>query len=202
MHQIRITLSAGEVSILAAVLQNGIAVQTAVGCSISRLLSTVFGVTANSIGKRAQTVLLNGKAVDHLDSAIVWDGATLALSPAMPGLAGAMLRRGGNLAPMRSGITHDETAVAGPPHRGTVSIKFFGTLIRELGFPLLERGICVRRSDLSVILGGMCRHLRKRRVAASVDGFPTTVAALLGPHGLTRIAGDALSILRVGEAAP
>jgi hypothetical protein len=91
--------------------------------------------------------------VDDIDTALVRDGETLALAPAMPGLMGAMLRRGGYYAPMRSGITHRGDTAPRGIGEGRITVKLFGMALRELGPKLLERGIEVDAADLAQIVG-------------------------------------------------
>ena len=76
------------------------------GCSIQELLSGQLCVPADYVDNRIQTIFLDGKAVDEPKIAKVRPGSTIALSAAMPGIAGIMLRRGSPYAPMRSQISH------------------------------------------------------------------------------------------------
>ena len=143
------------------------------------MLREVFGLTDEYIETRIQTVFLDGKPVDDIDTALVRDGATLALAPAMPGLMGAMLRRGGYYAPMRSGITHRGDAAPRGIGEGRITVKLFGMALRELGPKLLERGIEVDSGDLAQIvrelpgnclagLGGMAELEGQARVTLRV----------------------------------
>jgi len=70
----------------------------------------------------------------------------------MPGLMGAMLRRGGFYAPMRNGITHRDDAAPRWIGEGRITMKLFGMALRELGPKLLERGIEVDAADLSEVI--------------------------------------------------
>ena len=133
-------------------LQKGFGLGVPVGCPIRELLREVFGLTDEYIETRIQTVFLDGKPVDDIDTALVRDGETLALAPAMPGLMGAMLRRGGYYAPMRSGITHRGDAAPRGIGEGRITVKLFGMALRELGPKLLERGIEVDSGDLAQIV--------------------------------------------------
>jgi hypothetical protein len=74
---------------------------------------------------------------------------------------GAMLRRGGFYAPMRSEITHRDDAAARGIGEGRITMKLFGMALRELGPKLLERGIEVDAGDLAQVvreLPGGCRE--------------------------------------------
>jgi hypothetical protein len=119
---------------------------------IRELLHDSLGLTDEYIETRIQTVFLDGKPVDDIDGALIRDGSTLALAPAMPGLMGAMLRRGGFYAPMRSGITHRGDAGAQGLGQGRITVKLFGMALRELGPQVLERGIEVDAGDLAQIV--------------------------------------------------
>ena len=133
-------------------LQKGFALGVPVGCPIRALLRDGFGLTDEYVETRIQTVFLDGKPVDDIDAALVHDGAKLALAPAMPGLMGAMLRRGGYYSPMRSGITHRADAAPQGIGEGRIVMKLFGMALRELGPKLLERGIEVNAGDLAQII--------------------------------------------------
>jgi hypothetical protein len=150
--RLRITVPADRVPCFFPLLQKGFALGVPVGMPIRELLHDSFGLTDEYIEERIQTVFLDGKPVDDIDTALIRDGATLALAPAMPGLMGAMLRRGGHLAPMRSGITHHGDAAPQGAGRGRIVMKLFGMALRELGPKLLERGIEVNAGDLAQIV--------------------------------------------------
>jgi len=147
-----ITVPADRVACFFPLLQKGFELGVLVGCPIRALLRNGLGLTDEYIEARIQTVFLDGKPVDDIDTAHVRDGATLALAPAMPGLMGAMLRRGGYYAPMRSGITHRGDAAPRGIGEGRITVKFFGMAVRELGPHLLERGIEVDAGDLARIV--------------------------------------------------
>jgi hypothetical protein len=136
-------------------LQKGVALEVAVGCPIRSLLRDELGLSDEYIETRIQTVFLDGKPVDDIDTALLPDGATLALAPAMPGLMGAMLRRGGYYAAMRSGITHHGDAAPQGIVKGSITVKLFGMALRELGPQLLERGAGVDAGDLAKVVSGL-----------------------------------------------
>jgi hypothetical protein len=174
-----ITVPSDRVPCFFPLLQKGFSLWVSVGSPIRALLRDGFGLTDEYIETRIQTVFLDGKPVDDIDGAFVRDGATLALAPAMPGLMGAMLRRGGFYAPMRSGITHRDDAALRGIGEGRISMKLFGMALRELGPKLLERGIEVDAGDLAQIvrelpgdclegLGGMAGLERQTRVILRV----------------------------------
>jgi len=149
---LNLTVPADRIACFFPLLQKGFELGVLVGCPIRALLRDGLGLTDEYIETKIQTIFLDGKPVDDIDTALVRDGATLALAPAMPGLMGAMLRRGGYYAPMRSGITHHGDAAPRGIGEGRITMKLFGMALRELGPQLLERGIEVDAGDLARIV--------------------------------------------------
>jgi hypothetical protein len=130
-------------------LQQGFMVRAQVGCSIKALLCEQLGVSPEYLEERIQTIFLDGRPVDDLNSANVKDGSTLAFSAAVPGLAGATLRKGGFYAPMRSQISYREVMTSKPLQEGMVLLKLFNLLLRDLGPSFLKRGVWINGKDLS-----------------------------------------------------
>ena len=156
-----LTVPADRMHCFFPLLQKGFVLGVPVGCPVRALLRDMLGLTDEYIEARLQTVFLDGKPVDDIDGAFIRDGATLALAPAMPGLMGAMLRRGGFYAPMRSEITHRDDAAPRGIGEGRITMKLFGMALLELGPKLLERGIEVDAGDLAQVvreLPGDCRE--------------------------------------------
>ncbi len=119
------------------------------GCSLTALLTEQLGVDPDYIDNRIKTAFLNGRPVDDYDTAIVSDKAVLALSAAMPGLVGATFRSGGILSVFRSGISFQNTDDAVQVKtQGTITLKLFNLLVREMGPGILERGVQVALSIL------------------------------------------------------
>jgi hypothetical protein len=152
-------------------LQRGFGLKTRVGISVKTALTQEFGLDAEQLEK-IQTVFLDGKAVDDLESSIIMDSSVLALSAAMPGLVGATLRRGSFYAAMRSHIT---SAGAGTlhmagPKEGRVTLKLFNLLIKELGPILLEKGILVEKNALQSFLAEQPRNFWMSCKEARVNG--------------------------------
>jgi hypothetical protein len=124
-------------------------VKTQVGCSIKILLCKQLGLSPEYLEERIQTIFLDGKPVDDVNSAIIEHGSTLALSAAMPGLAGATLRKGGLFASMRSQISYQQVATSKPLQEGVILLKLFNLLLKDLGPTFLKQGIWINGKDLS-----------------------------------------------------
>lgn len=130
------------------IMQTGFMIRTQVGCTLRTFLTGELGLSPDFIEERIQTIFLDGQPVDDVDTAIVKDGSSLALSSAMPGLVGAAMRRGGFYGRLRSSITYQETEAAGSQSQGTVRMKLYNLLMAELGELFLHRGISVATSFL------------------------------------------------------
>ena len=92
---IRFRLKANWISTFSQLLQQGIMVRIQAGWSIKKLLGEQLGLTPEYVDREIKTIFLDGQAVDDLEKSILANGSILALSGAMPGLAGASLRRAG-----------------------------------------------------------------------------------------------------------
>jgi hypothetical protein len=132
--------------------QKGVLIKILSGSSIRDLIVYGLGISDAYLEERIQTIFLNGKAVDDLQAAIVSDGAILALSAAMPGLAGATLRRGGTFASFRQAITLKPGQESVIPKQGLVSLKLFNLLVPELSPLLLAGGVWLKGEDLKPLL--------------------------------------------------
>ncbi len=143
-----LTITPGQLrwSALVAQLQVGITCPAVGAHTIQQFLVDDLALDPGYVARRVQTVFLDGSVVDDLDVARLHDGATLSLSAAMPGLVGATLRRGGYYARMRADVSwHDgaepERGASGAP--GTILVKLYNLLIREIAPSLLRRGVLV-----------------------------------------------------------
>ena len=131
-------------------LQKGVPMKAQVGSSVKTFLADQLGLNDSYIEERVQTLFLDGKPVDALDSAVIREGSTLALSAALPGLLGAMLRKGSYYKEMRSQISYKQHAENIPRREGMVVLKLFNLLTRELGPSLLKQGVWIQGKDLQL----------------------------------------------------
>lgn len=157
-------------------LQQGVKIRRRVGCSVDVFLRQELGAAPETIEK-IQSIMLDGKPVDDIGSALIHEGSVLALSAAMPGLVGATLRRGGAYSSFRSGITYHETETTCTPGEGWVTVKLFNLLMAELGPGLLQTGVLVRSSDLAGFLMERAEEFQPG-CSATLDGNPVDVRIL------------------------
>jgi predicted RecA/RadA family phage recombinase len=151
-------------------LENGFIIKGKVGCSVKEFLCNRMFIEQEYLDKRIQTIFLNGKPVDDVNSAIVKDGSAISLSAAMPGLAGATMRKGGVLAAMRSGISCVPAETGSDLYEGKVTIKFFNLISKELGPEFLNRGIIIEGRTLSGFFGSNRKIIEAGLFSAETDG--------------------------------
>lgn len=169
-RHVRLTLDAGLIPLFFRLLQKGFRVEGNVGCSVRAFLCEQLGVPPEYLEERIQTLFLNGRPVDDVESATVGDGAALSLSAALPGLVGAVMRRGGYYAPLRDQISHREKTASAAAQPGRVMMKLFNLPLHDLGPMFLERGILIEGGDLKDVLAAHADDFRKGFRSARVDG--------------------------------
>ena len=175
-----ITIAGELLPLFSGLLTRGFVVEARVGCSIEELLCGQFGVAKQYLEERVQSLFLDGNAMDDVHAPVIRDGSVLSLSAALPGLAGAVLRKGGYYAAMRGRIAQAGGAVTGDEGgAGRVEIRLFNFTARELGPLFLKRGILVRTDDLMAVLADAAERLRKVGATAVLDGKPVAVDELL-----------------------
>ncbi|MEN8190998.1 MAG: hypothetical protein ABFS19_14220 [Thermodesulfobacteriota bacterium] len=128
-------------------LQSGIFLEAEQGETIGGLLAALPGFSEEYIKTRVQTIFLNGLPADDLDQPIFGSKALLAISTAMPGLAGAIFRKGGKHASLRTTpIEKSPAAVT----RGSVVVrlKIFALIAKEKGEEILAHGCRVMAAGL------------------------------------------------------
>jgi hypothetical protein len=144
---VQFNLPLDQVSSFFPILQKGFRVKARVGMSVQTFLSDHLGLSPEYVRDRVKTIFLDGKSVDDLDKTLIRDGSTLALSAALPGLAGAVLRRGSPFAGLRSQVEERKQGPSNEPEDGCVSLKLFNLLLPEIGPVLLRKGILISRED-------------------------------------------------------
>lgn len=131
---------------LVTVLQSGFFDSAIQGETLVSFLSSLPGFTEDYIANRLQTIFLNGDSVDDMNLAFSEEFATLALSAAMPGLAGSLFRKCSPLISLR------KTAVQKQPSQSksavVVQVKLFNVIAVEKGRELLAEGVVLNSQDL------------------------------------------------------
>jgi len=164
----RLPLRRDDLGLLAPALQQGLQWSVPAGISLQQLFVDHWRLDPDFVARRISTIFLDGHPVDDLAAARIRPGAHLALSGAMPGLVGAVMRRGGLLGSLRSGITHRETAADVGGGETRITVRLFNLLIPELGPQLLALGPTIRAGDLPAPL--------RARVPDTPDDRPVVLA--------------------------
>lgn len=129
-----------------SIFQSGFLFSCQVERSIEDLLLRQLELDPEFVKEKVSTVFLNGSCIDDISSAILKNGSIVAFSSALPGLAGATLRRGGVYACLRESITHKTQAAPEAEHEGLITVKLFNILMAEMGEVFLEKGIILNRT--------------------------------------------------------
>jgi len=170
------TVKSKQIGIFFELVSTGIMVSAQIGISIKELLCNQLGIDSAYVDDRIQTVFLDGRAIDDVYNTLIEEGSVLALSGAMPGLAGAVFRKGGILSPMRSNFQpipqNDEKSVSG----GVVVLKMFNQVAADLGPAFLKNGIRVAGKTFRDFLDRKLQDLQKICESVIVDGkeYPLT----------------------------
>lgn len=118
---LRLLMEEAGLSLFLPLLEKGVMLPVRTGCSIRNLFREQLGLPETYLEQRIQTLFLNARPVDDVNTTLIQDGSTLALSAAMPGLLGATMRKGGWYAAFRKDISQSaegpgekwETALGG-----------------------------------------------------------------------------------------
>ena len=154
MMNIQLTLNDDKERYLAfsSLMHLGFKVKTTVGTTIKALLCSQFDVPVDTLENWLKIIFLNGKPVDHPETATVKVGSTIALSPYLGGIACRSLQRDSPISTFRDGITHHEEDIApATPEEAMVTIKLFNLAGSAIGPILLQQGIWVTGEDLEVL---------------------------------------------------
>ena len=173
--KISLTVKPDQLSLFSPLLGQGFTLKIRTGISVRDLMCRQIGVSDDYLDQRIQTIFLDGKVVDNIDTAVIRQGSTLALSAAMPGLAGATLRRGGAYAAMRSQISHKNNIVYDSAENGTVMLKLFNLVALELGPMFLKQGIWIDGKNLENFFQRVPDSFWDGCLTAEIDGISQNV---------------------------
>jgi len=130
-------------------LQRGFFLINPVGISIQEFLTRQVGLSREYIGQKLSTILLDGKIVGDIGSAIIKRGSVLALSSAMPGFVGATLSLYQSFC---ESSTSREINSPDRKNSGAFCVKLFNLPMLELGPSFLKRGILLRSAGIEKFL--------------------------------------------------
>ncbi len=173
----------------ATLLQRGFLLPAGGSISISELLTELPGFTEEYIRDRVQTIFVNGLAEDNTERKLE-PGDILALSAAMPGLAGAIFRRGGRHASLRtwpSPVFHADS-----DQSGFITLKLFNMIAAETGPQLLNKGILIKGRILARFLDRQGERILPLIDQAEIEGLPVASEKLVD-----QVVGNELVFLKI-----
>jgi hypothetical protein len=151
LTSLRLAVVRDALPLFTTVLQSGIEIKTAHGQTLANFLNNFPGFTAGYLADTVQTIFLNGTAVDDLALPLTGKNPVLALSAAMPGLAGAIFRRNS----FHSALRTETKSLQSDEKRQksiTVTLKLFNSIARDRGEYFLQGGFCMRADLLAAFL--------------------------------------------------
>lgn len=148
MRQIQLLVKTEVPAGFTTLLQGGILLEAEQGATIGDLLTSLPGFTMKYARQRIQTIFLNGLPADDLDQQLWGEKAVIAISAAMPGLAGAIFRKGGMHASLRTetaGNLSEDTHNQQPLQ---IRLKLFNMIAAERGLAILAGGCVLPATSL------------------------------------------------------
>jgi hypothetical protein len=126
-------------------LQKGVFISSCEGKTLYSFLTERCGISAEYIAEKIKTILIDGKPVDDIFNTTIKDGEVCALSGAMPGIVGAMMRIGSPYAAMRESITLRPGDSVESGKEINFGLKLFNVILSDLGPDFLKRGILIEQ---------------------------------------------------------
>lgn len=178
LPKLTLTVHNRDLPFYTTLLQSGVEIKSTNSETMGHFLNRLPGFTMDYVSDTVQTIFLNGTAVDDLTTPLGSDGAVLAISAAMPGLAGAIFRRNSFHAALRTKT--DSHIEAGKEVESTlVTLKLFNSIALERGAELLEMGVVIKTVNFNSFLEKRTA-LFKKTVQISFGNEPVGKEQLAG----------------------
>jgi len=149
-------------------LQGGFYVESVSGITLLSFLIQSCNIPENYIGDKIKTIFHNGNPVDDLKTVKLFENSVVAISGAMPGLVGAMMRIGSPYAPMRESITDKGNAEGVTGDKILVKLKLFNIILNDHGKRFIEHGAVFDRETIHRIIR-KCQSLTENKVSIIID---------------------------------
>lgn len=147
LPELSLTIDPRDISFYTTLLQSGIEIKCQPNEPVARFLDRLPGFTVDYIADIVQTIFLDGTAVDDLTTPLCGKNPVLALSAAMPGLAGAIFRRNSFHAALRTTPDKKNTQNI-ETKKITVTLKLFNSIASDRGPELLQNSIIIKTGHL------------------------------------------------------
>lgn len=142
-----------QLGTLTPLLERGVYLTGRDGSSMADFMVQDLGLTPEFVEQNVQTVFLNYSPVDDFTTSRIHEGSVVALSAALPGLVGAVMRKSGFLASLRQGITKGgELGVQETGKPVTVRVKAFNLLLAPLSRLFFRKGVLLPMREAGELL--------------------------------------------------
>ena len=178
LQNIYISIDENMVSSFFYFLEKGVQKEILVGHNIRTMLSDQLNISEDYIDNRIKTLFLDGSAVGNINSTIINNGATLAISAAMPGLAGATFRRLENTDSFLDTIAENKETGQTNYEKGIITIKFFNLVLRELGPAFLKLGVLIPKDELIKFFSQKSEEFLRACRSVKINGHTSKIEAL------------------------
>ncbi|MCL2154199.1 MAG: hypothetical protein FWH53_00900 [Leptospirales bacterium] len=125
--------------------QNGFFIYSNQGKSIFEFLTEDCLIASEYISENIRTIMINGGPVDDIFGTKISEGSICALSGALPGILGAMMRMGSPYAAMRESITAKTNEPIGSEEKTVILLKLFNIVLHDLKLDFLKKGILLEK---------------------------------------------------------
>lgn len=156
--------------LLNPMLQKGFYVLSVEGRTVIEFLTEDCSINSGYIQQKIKTIFINGGPVDDIFNTRIKDGEEIALSGAMPGIVGAMMRIGSPYAPMRDNITVKPEEIINTGKKILVGLKLFNAILSDKGMDFLYNGILLTRQRLYDFFVRNESEIRKNCIGISING--------------------------------
>lgn len=133
-------------------LQKGFYILTVEGQDVFKFLSEDCNMKSAYIREKIKTIFINGGPVDDIYNTRIKEYEEIALSGAMPGIVGAMMRIGSPYAPMRDNITVRPEEIINCGKKILVGLKLFNVILHDRGNGFLRNGIIFTRQRFEIYI--------------------------------------------------
>lgn len=151
LPELILEVTAESLPLFTTLLQSGIEINCNDGLSMGHFLNELPGFTPDYISDIIQTIFLNGTAEDDMTTPLTGKNPVLALSAAMPGLAGAIFRKNSLHSALRTETKKKKTTES-KSESLTVTLKLFNSIAKERGAELLEKGVNIPSTSIDNFL--------------------------------------------------
>lgn len=174
--ELGLKVAAENLPFFTTALQYGVEIEAPSGIALGEFLSNCPGFSEEYILETVQTIFLDGAAVDDLKTPLSGPHPVIALSAAMPGLAGAIFRKNGLHSALR---TTAPASVSNQDTQGplTVTLKLFNRIARDKGAFFLSSGAVMASASLSGFLKKR-PELLGSIISAAIDSEPVPIEKL------------------------